>query len=128
MTLRRPCLKCGEPVHGSYCEQHTPTGTSKRDNQAKGYGWTWQKLSRRARRIQPWCTDCSTIHDLTADHLPEAWRRRDAGLPIRLQDVDVVCRGCNTKRGSARGDTPTHHVPALYGKAETRSHTLGGYL
>lgn len=125
--IHRPCLRCGEPVEGSYCDEHKPPSTSKSDRKTKGYGWSWQKLSRRARRKQPWCSDCGTVDDLTADHLPQAWRRKEAGLPIRLEDTDVVCRGCNTKRGSARGDTPTHHVPHLYGKPQTRSHTLGGY-
>ena len=69
---------------------------------ARGYGSAWQRLSARARRLQPFCSDCGATDDLTADHSPEAWERVAAGLPVRLADVDVVCRGCNSRRGRAR--------------------------
>ena len=44
------------------------------------------------------------MDDLTADHTELAWQRFDAGKSIRLQDIDVVCRSCNSARGEARGD------------------------
>lgn len=72
----------------------------------RGYGWTWRKLSERARARQPFCTDCGTSHDLTTDHLAEAWRRYNSGRVIRLTDVDVVCRECNTARGEPDPDDP----------------------
>lgn len=59
--------------------------------------------------MQPFCSDCGTSDNLTADHTPEAWERHDQGLAIRLQDIDVVCMMCNIKRGAARGDTMTRH-------------------
>lgn len=70
----------------------------------RGYDHQWSKLSKRARARQPFCTDCGSPNDLTADHSVEAWKRRDAGKTIRLRDIDVVCRPCNTERGAARGD------------------------
>ena len=77
----------------------------------RGYDAAWRRLSRRARHIQPWCSDCGSPDDLTADHSPAAWQRRDAGKRIRLEDIDVVCRPCNQNRGAARGpdaaDRPT---------------------
>lgn len=73
----------------------------------RGYDYRWEKLSKRARKLQPFCTDCGRTDDLTADHSTEAWRRREAGLPIRLKDIDVVCRQCNTDRGAARGSAAT---------------------
>jgi hypothetical protein len=78
----------------------------------RGYDWTWRKLSRRARRLQPFCTDCGTADDLTTDHTTEAWQRHARGQVIRLTDVDVVCRRCNTDRGAARGKHPTHEPAA----------------
>lgn len=69
---------------------------------ARGYDAAWRRLSERARKLQPFCTDCGTTEDLTADHTPEAWERKRAGKPIRLRDVDVVCRSCNSKRGEAK--------------------------
>jgi 5-methylcytosine-specific restriction protein A len=96
-----------------------------------GYDTSWRKLSERARRIQPWCSDCGTDRDLTGDHSAEAWRRKAEGKPIRLQDVDVLCRGCNTKRGKQRpeprGETPTGARPSCAVEAKTPLHTPGGY-
>lgn len=108
MTLK-PCIECGELATGPRCEDHALT-PAKASRQARGYDAAWQRLSRQARRLQPWCLDCGTSEDLTTDHSPEAWRRRELGLVIRLTDVAVVCRSCNGKRGRARplaGSTPS---------------------
>lgn len=104
MTLR-PCLGCGEPADGPRCAQHTldAKGTAT----ARGYDAAWDRLSRRARRLQPFCTDCGATENLQADHSPEAWARKAAGKPIRLTDIDVVCGPCNVARGAARGNTVT---------------------
>src|SRR5690625_4902711 len=59
--------------------------------------------SQRARRLQPFCSDCGREDQLTADHSPAAWQRQAEGKPIRLEDIDVVCRRCNAERGPARG-------------------------
>lgn len=100
------CATCGELTEHSYCEEHTPKvkDTRSKRRQEQGYDYKWVKLSQRARRLQPFCLDCGTTEDLTADHTPEAWKRKEAGKPIRLQDIEVVCRSCNSKRGAARGD------------------------
>ena len=89
MTLR-PCLDCGRPTASTHCPEH------------RGYDSAWERLSQRARKLQPWCSDCGATEGLTCDHSPEAWARRAAGKPIRLRDVDVVCGPCNTARGQAR--------------------------
>ena len=60
MTLR-PCLDCGEPTALTRRPEH------------RGYDAEWDRLSRRARRLQPWCSDCGSTEDLQADHLPSAW-------------------------------------------------------
>ncbi len=44
--------------------------------------------------MHPFCMDCGTHEDLTADHL--RWPART------LIDVEVVCRSCNSKRGALR--------------------------
>lgn len=113
-TLPRPCVDCGEPTRdGTRCgtctdEHHPPDHrdySQRQTTAARGYGAAWQKLSRRARALQPWCEDCGNSHpaDLTTDHSPEAWDRVATGLPVRLVDVAVVCRACNSARGAARG-------------------------
>lgn len=103
-------------------------GTNRYDLQ-RAYDHAWRKLSVKARRIQPFCSDCNSTDDLTCDHLPAAWKRHERGLSIRLMDVDVVCRSCNSARGAARGDAPTWtrrdpSMPDLDSMAEAESDDL----
>ena len=108
------CADCGTPYEkdgrGDCPEcrpvQKDPPGRGTRH--ARGYDAAWTRLSARARRLQPFCLDCGSPYDLTADHSPAAWERRAAGKAIRLEDIDVVCRGCNSARGAARGDAVSH--------------------
>lgn len=128
----KPCLDCGEPSPDSYCREHRPTKVSSRAKRAmtkreRGYNWRWDQLSRRARRLQPFCSDCGATADLQADHTPEAWRRHEAGLAVRLDDIDVVCGPCNRARGPARGPltrgyAPTPGSPPPVDKAQTPLH------
>lgn len=89
----RVCLAPGCPNlvrNGTRCPDHAaPTKTA-----ARGYGSQWQALSRQARDAQPWCSDCETTDDLTVDHL--RWPA------VTLNDVEVVCRSCNSRRGARR--------------------------
>jgi 5-methylcytosine-specific restriction endonuclease McrA len=127
--MLKPCLDCGDLSERSRCPEHD-RATPKASSTVRGYDTPWRRLSERARRLQPFCDDCGTSADLTVDHTPEAWRRRAAGLEIRLQDVAVVCRSCNAKRGRARpetwGDGVAEGRRRPTGKAEFRSHTPGG--
>lgn len=112
--LKSICPRCGAAFErvdtAAECKECRPKDDGMKDKlyrgsrHERGYGYRWEKLSKRARQLQPFCSDCGTSKDLTADHSIEAWRRHDAGLPIRLKDIDVVCRQCNTDRGAARGD------------------------
>lgn len=101
MTLR-PCIDCGEPTDGARCVEHARPSSPKASASSRGYDAAWQRLSAKARRLQPFCADCGATDDLQADHRPEAWARKAAGKPIRLADVDVVCGPCNRRRGAAR--------------------------
>lgn len=124
MTLK-PCLDCGTPSDDTRCIEHRRHEV-KASSTARGYDAAWDTLSRRARRLQPWCFDCGATTDLQADHTPEAWERKAAGLPIRLGDIDVVCGPCNRDRGAARGVAPRASAPDPMGKAEFESHTAEG--
>lgn len=111
-TLASICPECGHVFQrtrkGAYCDDCRPQDDSwtlrTQTTAQRGYGKRWQRLSKKARELQPFCTDCNSPDDLTADHTVEAWRRYEAGKVIRLQDIDVVCRDCNSARGEARGD------------------------
>lgn len=119
--ISRPCLSCGAVIRsGSRCDTCRKSNERQRDRsgrthspkaspKARGYDQAWRRLSERARKLQPWCEWCHSKQDLTCDHLPIAWQRHDAGLPIRLQDVRVLCAACNIKAGSARGANIDHH-------------------
>lgn len=129
MTLK-PCQKCGEPTDSTRCDEHTtrPEPIVERASaRARGYTTSWDKLSKRARRLQPWCSDCGSTEKLSVDHSEEAWRRHDAGLPIRLQDTAVVCLACNNRRGPARGERVRRDLPDRAVKPQSPLHTPRGY-
>ena len=104
MTLR-PCIDCGTPSPGTRCPDHTVD--TKPRAQDRGYDHQWNLLSRRARRLQPFCSGCGSTEDLQCDHTPEAWERKVAGKSIRLKDVQVLCGPCNRDAGVARGRSGT---------------------
>lgn len=100
MTLK-PCLDCGELTPDSRCPEHDTR--PPRASRAAGYDTAHDKMSRRARAIQPWCTTCGTEDDLQLDHSPETWKRKAEGKPLRLSDYrGVYCGDCNRKNGAAR--------------------------
>jgi len=105
------CLHCGELSEQPYCQDHRPASTPKTLSAAqRGYDYRWQKLSKRARRIQKFCSDCGTTENLQLDHTPETWQRWYDRKVIRLEHTGgVVCGDCNIARGQARPgeDTPT---------------------
>lgn len=114
--LMRPCIDCGEPSENPRCDEHTiSVGGQKTSADSRGYDHAWRKLSQRARRLQPFCSDCGATTDLQCDHSPQAWARKLAGKPIRLKDVDVVCGPCNRKRGAARDKSEGGGYPLIGG-------------
>lgn len=129
MTLTA-CIECGEPSDGPRCPEHTVD--TKPPAAERGYDHAWNKLSARARRLQPFCTDCGATEDLQGDHTPEAWARKAAGKPIRLQDIVVRCGPCNRAAGAARGPSATRGPTPTAGATDpgprqSLSHTpLGG--
>jgi 5-methylcytosine-specific restriction endonuclease McrA len=105
----RPCLDCGELAEGSRCDECAAARARlversriRLSDKERGYDYAWRKLSARARRLQTYCDECGSTDDLTADHLPIAWERKAEGKPIRLEDVRVLCRSCNSSAGPAR--------------------------
>lgn len=133
--LLKSCIECGEVSDGPRCMEHRPKRELRfgRNRRHQGYDAAWDKTSARARRIQPWCTDCGATDDLTADHSPEAWARKAEGKAITLDLITVVCRACNSRRGKIRGDSKTWGegveapVPSPPGKAKFLTDTPRGY-
>lgn len=105
MSLPRPCLSCGTLSPDAHCAEHAPHRPDLRrgrDRSHVGRGGAWDRLSKRARALQDWCSDCGTRDDLTADHLPSAWAKVAARQTLTLHDVEVCCRPCNARRGPAQ--------------------------
>lgn len=100
MPLLKPCIECGTLSDKARCPEHRPKDT--RNARQRGYTTQWTNLSRRARAKQPFCSDCGATEDLQCDHSREAWEAHNAGLPVTLDMVDVVCGPCNRARGQAR--------------------------
>lgn len=133
-SLANPCLDCGELTrNGQRCKpcekaynrlnppRTKPHKLKRTTAQQRGYDGAWNRLSKRARMKQPFCSDCGATEELQADHLPVAWERKEKGLPIRLEDVDVVCAECNRKRGAARGKRARSESKAMKPSTRHRS-------
>lgn len=101
--MRKPCIRCGVLSEESYCPEHAPKDERRgRVRDHVGRDGAWDRLSKRARALQPWCSTCGTRDDLTTDHTPRAWARIALRLPVRLHDVQVLCRSCNAALGPAQ--------------------------
>lgn len=130
----RPCLGCGEPVEASRCQscqaqRDRRTETRRGTATARGYDATWSRLSARARRRQPFCTDCGAATGLQLDHLPGAWQRVAAGQRLRLGiDVEVTCGPCNRRRGAARGARPRGETPQQGAPNPLAPQTLSNFV
>lgn len=109
----RSCIECGELVdvdHGARCSTCRPAVDRSYIRKPKPRGRRqysrssgWRALSERARRLQPWCSDCGSPVDLTLEHTAETHERQEAGLPVGLdQTGGVLCRSCNASKGDPR--------------------------
>lgn len=98
MAIRRACL------HGAYLPGQCPhcrrKEAARRDGNNKRLGRTsahWIKTSKRARELQPWCTDCGSTTDLTVDLVGGG----DHSTASLAQCV-VRCRSCHGRRDGGR--------------------------
>ncbi len=65
----------------------------RRERNSK-YDYEWQRLSKLARELQPWCSRCGSQKDLTADHILSL---AHGGQNI-LSNIMVLCRRCNSSK------------------------------
>lgn len=92
----KPCLTCGEPSSGTYCPGCRPADR-RRDKPAVHLNPTaWKALSKRARRLQPWCLDCLGTGDLCGDHIIPVAAAPE--LAMVVENITVRCRPCNGRR------------------------------
>ena len=96
--LARPCHRCGEPTSATYCPDCRPAPAEPTRRLATfAYDRRWRKLSTRVRKLQPFCLDCGSRDDLTADHIiPVTEAPELAHEPL---NIAVRCRPCNSAKG-----------------------------
>lgn len=119
----RPCVDCGDVIAtGTRCDECRTIATPGKFRDRTHAHWNtarWKRLSKRLRRMQPWCSTCGSTNDLTVDHIVPIALRPD--LTYTLSNLDVLCRSCNGRKDAAtrtRGSNPSDlRVPSL-GKAE----------
>lgn len=100
----KPCIVCGEPSSGPRCPEHPReprSGKAKTTTAITGNPTAWKKLSRRLRRMQPWCSvpGCANT-ELTVDHIVPLV---NGGAPFDLANLQVLCRSHNAAKGRGKG-------------------------
>lgn len=110
------CPTCRRVTDTSPCRECKRAANRRRGAPStRGYGPEWAALSRRARRLQPWCAACGATDDLTVDHLVPLAQTGTAVRPT-LADVQVLCRSCNSSKGAgSRGAAAELLAPRLPG-------------
>jgi 5-methylcytosine-specific restriction endonuclease McrA len=58
----------------------------------------WAKLSKRLRRMSPFCESCGSTEHLSVDHVIPASERPD--LIFEVANLRILCSTCNQKRGN----------------------------
>ena len=117
------CISCQEICTGTRCndcareysrEHRTNNNSSQsKRNRADRHGarnTQWKRLSKEARKLQPWCSAClqnkadieARGDRLETDHSREAYEAEQAHRPVSLQMVTVLCGQCNRAAGAAK--------------------------
>jgi 5-methylcytosine-specific restriction enzyme A len=94
----RYCHKHGPYLFGPCDQCRREKNAARGTTPQRGYGRQWQKLSKQARELQPYCSvpGCQST-DLTVDHVDP----RTRGKPgLTLADVQVLCRFHNSSKGA----------------------------
>ncbi len=108
----RPCLSCGDLTPtGTYCTDCKPPDKSSAT--ARGYDWQWTKLSRRARRLQPFCSVCNGTTDLQADH---SQKRGDGRTP----DCPSACKTSTSSAEPTTASEAAHDPPVEVKPTDSR--------
>jgi 5-methylcytosine-specific restriction endonuclease McrA len=87
MSFAMRCLRCGQRTrNGSYCTACARMRRAIYDRD--------RRRSAAAVQASPYCAECGSTSDLTADHIVPISKGGALG-PLR-----VLCRTCNSRRGS----------------------------
>ena len=93
--LMQPCVQCGEISDRNRCEQHLLPSTQKDRTKHVAYAnrSRWKNLSRRLRKMSPFCEMCGAKDDLTVDHIVRVTDRPE--WTYEVDNCRVLCRRCN---------------------------------
>lgn len=97
----RPCLDCSEAIpSGTRCSGCKPPAPPKVRPRGHPHanGGAWKRISKAARKAQPFCLDCGRTDKLHADHIIPYSVRPD--LALEQLNITVRCEVCNGRRGN----------------------------
>lgn len=124
MTLRA-CTVCGEVSEGSRCDAHQRKDLRRHRSRIRsGRDPQWRLMSYRLRKRSPFCQYCNATVDLTVDHIIPVSERPD--LSHNTANCQVLCRSCNSRRGTNCTDAERASVLAVLAERKMRRRTGGG--
>ncbi len=96
----RPCLEPGCPTltSRSRCAVHERTSTRNHGGvpaARRGYDAEYRRARAEAIAAQPWCSECGSSFNLTADHVVPLSQGGDPHGLLR-----VLCKACNSAQGA----------------------------
>lgn len=93
--LMQPCVTCGDLSMKNRCEAHQlPSAPKNRSKHvAHANRSRWKNLSRRLRKMSPFCEMCGAKDDLTVDHIVRVTDRPE--WTYEVDNCRVLCRRCN---------------------------------
>lgn len=65
------------------------------DSTARGYDWTWERLSRMIRRERPICEHCGVAPSRMVDHIVPL---RAGGARLDLANLQALCLTCHASK------------------------------
>lgn len=122
--LMQPCVECGDLSMKNRCEAHQlPSAPKNRDNHvAYANRSRWKNLSRRLRKMSPFCEMCGAKDDLTVDHIVRVTDRPE--WTFAVDNLRVLCRRCNG--GISNQSASAEVEKAIEGKIRARRARKGG--
>jgi 5-methylcytosine-specific restriction endonuclease McrA len=123
VTLR-PCLDCGTPSDGPRCPAHTTTTKQRPKGHIHTNTTRWKNLSKRLRKLSPFCELCGAREQLSVDHILPVSEAPE--LVFAEENLRVGCLSCNGSRGNRFTHDEAHAVLKRLESAYNRRPTAKG--
>ncbi len=123
--IARPCLSCGDVISsGSHCPDCKPADRPRPKGHVHTNTTKWKNLSKKLRRMSPFCEFCSATERLTVDHILPVSDYEE--LAYAVENLRVLCHTCNSKRGDRFTQAEAEAVIARLEQAYKRRPTSKG--